>query len=512
MKAAMWIALLVPLMLGCSSDTPTSTPAPQIDAPHAGFFVSPAGTNRGDGSAANPWDLATAISQPGIVHPGDTIWVHAGTYQGTFKSALTGTTAAPVVLRAYPGERAIIDGRFEVDGSYAYYWGLEFTYSDPQRATSTPGSTPADYERQHVTLMVLGGYNKLINLMLHDMGNGFFSGSSAPGVELYGSLVYNNGWIGPDRGHGHGLYLQNNTDTKRIVDNVIFNNFSTGLKMGGTDVAQLKNFFVDGNAVWGSGGPALAQYGWQINVHAQGGAGSLGNIEFSNNSVFTIGVHAMQFGQFTPAVAQFPLNVHDNVVQGESEFNEWKALTVQNNRFTGGATPITGQDRLILVRLPDSVAVSAYSWSGNAYAAMPSAFPTFYVYANGASLNFADIAAWRQGTGWDKDGSATVGTFPGTRVIVRPNAYESGRANVIVWNWSGASSVSVNLSNVLKSGDHYVVHHVYDMFGPPVTSGTYSGAAITLPAGDYTPPAPLGMTAPPPSTGGVFNVFVVQKG
>jgi hypothetical protein len=76
----------------------------------ANFFASSTGTSAGDGSQARPWDLRTALSQPGAVRPGDTIWVRGGTYAGGHSSALNGTATAPIVVRNYNGERATVDG------------------------------------------------------------------------------------------------------------------------------------------------------------------------------------------------------------------------------------------------------------------------------------------------------------------------------------------------------------------------------------------------------------------
>src|SRR5438445_11015133 len=90
----------------------------------------PAGTPRGDGTRDRPWDLATALSGGrGRVQPGDTIWLRGGTYTGNFDGTLTGTSAAPIVVRQYPGERATIDGNLHVNGAYAIYWWLEITLS-----------------------------------------------------------------------------------------------------------------------------------------------------------------------------------------------------------------------------------------------------------------------------------------------------------------------------------------------------------------------------------------------
>ena len=92
----------------------------------ARYYVSPGGSRAGDGSRNHPWDLATALSGGrGTVRPGDTIWLRGGTYPGGFDATLTGTSATPIVVRQYPGERATIDGNLHVHGAYAIYWGFE---------------------------------------------------------------------------------------------------------------------------------------------------------------------------------------------------------------------------------------------------------------------------------------------------------------------------------------------------------------------------------------------------
>ena len=60
-----------------------------------------------------------------------------------------GTPALPIVVRAYPGERAIIDAWLLVGccdgspnpaaGSYTWFWGLEFASYNPNRTSGTSG-------------------------------------------------------------------------------------------------------------------------------------------------------------------------------------------------------------------------------------------------------------------------------------------------------------------------------------------------------------------------------------
>ena len=101
----------------------------------AEFHVTPSGSPAGNGTSSSPWDLSTALAHPAAVRPGDTIWLRSGTYRGAFTSSLRGTTAAPIVVRSYPGERVTLDGApsrettLIVNGENAWYWGFEITNS-----------------------------------------------------------------------------------------------------------------------------------------------------------------------------------------------------------------------------------------------------------------------------------------------------------------------------------------------------------------------------------------------
>src|SRR2546421_3291182 len=73
-------------------------------------YVAPSGSSAGDGTMGRPWDLATALAGGGgRVAPGDTIWLRGGTYRGALVSSVHGAPGAPVVVRQYRGERAVID-------------------------------------------------------------------------------------------------------------------------------------------------------------------------------------------------------------------------------------------------------------------------------------------------------------------------------------------------------------------------------------------------------------------
>jgi hypothetical protein len=511
MRKSMLLPAIFAVLVSCSSDQATAPPIVD-NTPHVGYFVTVNGSQTGDGSAANPWDLATAVAQPGIVHPGDTIWVHGGTYTGEVFSNLTGTPTAPIILRAFPGERAIIDGRLNVNGSYAYYWGLEVTFSDPNRVTVNPGSDPSGLPRERVTVFVTGPFNKIINMIVHDLGDGLFAGVTAEGTEIYGSLFYNNGWIAPDRGHGHNVYLQNQNATKVVADNVIFNSFNSGLHIYGSDATYIQNFDIHDNTIFDSGDPAASTFGPIFDIQQWGGAaGSFRNSVYRQNNLYHRDGRDI-VAQFN-AAGSLPgedLEFSGNTVHGEVSFNEMKRYIITGNKITSGVNPLGGQNALLGLRLPAGVSYTAYSWNNNQYAAPPlSTQDPFYAFnGTGATYKFA---AWQSATGFDGTSTYTNGQFTTPDIIVRANKYEAGRGFVTCWNWSGAAQLDVDLSTILKPGDQFEIRHVFNLFDAPLVSGTYNGGSVSIPQPTLTPPAPIGYAQPPQMPDNTFNVFIVQK-
>jgi hypothetical protein len=66
------------------------------------------GNDSGDGSDAKPWKTLDGAAKH--LKPGDTLYLHGGTYFETATLAIAGTAAAPITIRSAPHELAIIDG------------------------------------------------------------------------------------------------------------------------------------------------------------------------------------------------------------------------------------------------------------------------------------------------------------------------------------------------------------------------------------------------------------------
>lgn len=223
------------------------------------IFVAPAGVPGDDGSREHPIDLATALSSAGPAKPCDTVWLRGGTYRGSFVCSIEGRDGAPILIRQMPGERVTIDSApsatpaLHVKGSWLWFWGLEMTNSDPQRMSQQTGGWPSDLKRSS-GVTTAGSHLKFINFIVHDMTRGFEIGSASIDTEVYGSLVYFNGWEAPKQtANGHGIDTHNRVGPRQIIDNILFGQFSHGIIGYASDQDPVHNLTIEGNIIFKNG-------------------------------------------------------------------------------------------------------------------------------------------------------------------------------------------------------------------------------------------------------------------
>ena len=502
------LALLTGGSAGCIVDrlvTPKATADAPLVVSGRGYYAAPDGMRAGDGSLAQPWDLATALGGAGVVGPGDTIWLRGGTYhpaeEGAFRSTVEGTAGHPVVVRQYPGERAILDGAgtpsgfsvLNVEGPWTVFWGFEVTNTDATRITT---STATDFRANGVSNYA--SHTRFVNLVIHDGGVGFYTDPLQSDVEIAGCVIYNNGWQGPDRGHGHGLYLMSNSGPVVARDNVVFNQFGYGVHAYADPGWRLVNIRVEGNVAFNNG--TLADNSTAANILLGGNEPASGDVLENNATYFAssdtsstnvrIGWNAARNGS---------MQLQGNYFVGGGpvlEVGNWSSAAVTENSFVG-----TDSLRL-LISLTDS-APAGQLWSQNIFDAAPGV----RAWSFRDSIYTFDV--WERVTGLIGAGDVVSGLPGPTRVIVRPNPYEAGRANIVVYNWSDQAAVAVDLTRVLSLGATYEIRNVQNLFGPPVVAGTYRGGAVTLPLSGVAPPSPIGIASRAPATGTRFNVYIV---
>ena len=422
------------------------------------FHVTADAREGGNGSRRHPWRLAAALAGPAAVRPGDTVWVHGGTYHGRFTSRLAGAASKPVIVRAYPGERVIVDGGdshgnsiLMIQGSYAWYWGLEIMSSDTVRISAETGSFPQDIPRgECVTLdqdfRVAGC--KIINCVLHDGKLGFDAWEPALDTEVYGCVMFNNGWLAPDRRHGHNIYAQNSTGIKWFADNILCHPFSHNIQIYGSGEASIDNFHLEGNIVFAGG---------ERNILVGGGRVASNTVIRGNYLYEPGGVNILNLGYEPFGKGADHATVTGNlIVGGELSFRNVSASTITGNTLVG--VSLLGLSRS---EYPDNTWLSRKP--------------------------------------------------PGAQVVVRQNYYEPGRGNIVVFNWDGRDSVEADVSSVLRPGDRFAVFDAENYCGAPVFTGRYTGSNVSIPMTGRNAATPVGLTAPPAHAPISFGAFVITR-
>ena len=480
-------------------DTTPETPPPDTtpSAPRAGHYASPSGTSAGDGTVARPWDLKTAFAGAGgRIQPGDTLWLRGGRYMGPFVSTLMGSPSAPIIVRQYPGERATLDNMstsevtLKAASQWVWYWGFETQNSYPSRQVFRPNCVYPSKAN-----------NKFINLVIHDCQVGMSFSNESQNSEVYGAIIYNSGYVGSDRTHGHGIYTKNDGTTPKIIrDNVVFNSFRNGIQVY-TDAGsgQLRGIDVVGNTFFNNG--VLSSNSSASSNILIGGKEVADRIVASRNMTYyspAIANRSVRLG-YSNTLENGSLTFTDNYIVGGGPLLDvgfWRQATVARNTFAASAA---------MVELRDPTPVG-HSWEANTWVRDPAS----RAWQFGSSL--MDYTGWKAATGLAANDQATALNPTQPQVFVRPNAYEAGRAHIIVYNWSRQGSVSVDLSQVLSPGDVYELRNVQDLWGAPLLSGTYGGGAVNVPMGGVTPPAPIGGSPNAAiRTGPDFDVFLVIR-
>jgi len=432
------------------------------------LYVSPTGKPGASGTRAAPLDLYSVLAARAPVKPGDTVWLLEGTYPApvekgkrvAFTSRLAGTKDQPIILRAEPGKRVTLDGWMVIQGRDTWYWGFEVGdshYTDKTSAGLKRAGTGTGVN-------VFGPRTKFINLDVHDGAMGFGFWSPAVDAEIYGCIIHDFGFGDPGRGrgHGHAIYTQNETGTKRIVDNVMFNGFGWNLHVY-TQQGQVKGYHIEGNI---SFSPGMRINDPPKDNYLLCAYQPLDRITFINNVAY----HP-ETGGWRPNVRLSTYKKKNiagvckgNYIMGLKglQVQQWQRMEISGNT-------VWAPETLLAVG-----AAEGDKWvvDGNTYIAP----------ADRKGFNDKTFAEYRKATGFDANSRLIEAERPTENFIfVRPNRYEPGRGHVAVFNWENKDPVTVDLSAVLKKGARFVVHNVQDLYGKPVAEGTFDGNPVTLP-------------------------------
>jgi hypothetical protein len=458
--------LLIFLITGCDSEkTEKIESGPGLESSivtcetiksATGFHVTVDGSSDGDGSLDFPWDLDTAFRHPSVVKPGDMIWVHGGIYRGTYVVKLDGEPDNPIIVSAWPGDRVTIDSEGSETTVLQLYhkWyvirGFELTNSNTDRRESRATGIWAGAD-----------YVSLQNLIVHEVGTGISGGQldndiqQGTNIELYGCVFYNNGSIGVDRAHGHHIYLTNKYGKMRVVDNLIFSSYGSGVHAySETDRNYVQGFEFTGNVWFLNGAPGGKLVDGCLIGHNENHP--VGDILLKENYGWALDLNGRDVRMGWSAPKNNDAVLEDNYFVGLTVFlDDWSSVVLKGNEFIGSLEGLSSDD------YPDNS----------------------YVSENPVENKF----------------------------FIRSNRYEPGRAHIIVYNWEDLDEVKIDPQNIMPSGTSYILRNAEDYYGTPVLQGVYQGGELTIPMSGLNSVIPLGEpNIIPEKTGRQFNVFILE--
>lgn len=309
-----------------------------LEAQAVAYFVAPEGRPENAGTPESPWDLASALGGGHEIEPGATLFLRGGVYrrrpQEMFEVRLSGAEEKPIHVRPLRGERVTIDGGLQVvePTAHVWIWDLEIMVSEPNPVEPTePGSSPVSFTRPNGGVNVLGSRNnKFINLVVHHCRGGFGFWSGHVNGEIYGCLIYDNGWWGQDRGHGHAVYTQNQEGTKVIADCIMTGGYSYTMHAYGSERAYVDHFLIEGNIAY-DGGPFLV-----------GGGRPSQDIQVCHNYLYNV---PMRIGYAAPE--NHDCLLRDNViVHANLEVKNYRSGEVRDNLLVDGQVDLPGSENL----------------------------------------------------------------------------------------------------------------------------------------------------------------------
>ena len=446
----------------------TCSPLP-LEVP-IGVFVSPDGNPTAAGTENDPLDLQTALNNNNIVKPGNTLWLMEGIYKGTYRSELRGTKSDPIKVRPYPGKYVAIDttnaasgSGLSIYGEWTYYYGIEVTSRDGKRISYIDNSSNPSDITLNGGVNILGSTNKVINFVSHDNSNGIdawskrLDGFTGIDTEIYGSIIYNNGWSAQPadgsygRGHGHAIYTQNYDGIKKITNNVIFYGFGTGIHAYQTGkviqngiLRGIENFDIQENT-WFLTGASDVRQGMKKYDCLVGGYQPVKNLILKNNQGYS------DIGR---TMLGYASNYKNEVFYNQNAYLEGNYL-VENLKI---------QD-----------------------------------FWNQETIQMKSTAIFHGITGdqsyiKDLGGNSNVPEpISGKKIFYTQNSYDPRRGRITIFNYDRDAMVAVDLSQLMKVGSAFRIHSVFDLYGEPVVSGVYQGGTVDIPMGITAPPQPYGL-------------------
>lgn len=439
------------------------------------FFVAPNGVGSSSNSGLTqsaPWNIGSvqARGTKSLVN-GDTLIYLPGLYVGRY--VYTGYNSSQVIIhkalnRNWGNNTALFstfdrqeptvgNGSIDVEiggVNNIRFEGFEFI-NTALRHHFPDGNT----DRGDAFYVTGRGNIQIVNNNIKDSGNGigFEDDPSIPTGSpiIAGNVTAYNGVCGTDDcQHGHGLYIQTKDPAHQAIfrDNVSHNNMGQGTQTRGGDEALIfYNLIEMFNVYFNNGFPG----GSRSRNFFHGGGERATNYVFRTNYMYYAGpdggpqAFANTFYTDSGHVGSGPNYLTNLIVQGNTilngglTFGRWELAHILQNRIQS-----TDQQ-------PGFVWQNQFGTLGD-YLGSNLMYGVNNYTLDGSSVTKAAFTSASGGANFASSDSQVGGTMPAF-VDVLVNPYDSKMANVVVWNPSGASTVTFSVGSFLAVGDTYDV-------------------------------------------------------
>lgn len=487
-------------------------------------FASPNGSADNSGiSPEQAWTLAFALGSSSPLVPGDTLVLTDGVFEGNFTCTINGAPGNPIVILAQNEGKAIIDvGKqrttgtgLQINGSHTWFVGIHVTSSSLIRnSDASNGFAAIPYESG---ISVFGDNNKIINCWVYDVvGGGLELWRSGLNLEVYGSVIFNNGSQDLSRGTGHGMYIQHDRpdQPKVIENNIVFQNASQGINIFTTNpvnsgIVARKNVSFN-TGVIATFNPIFFRPPHNLSIGSQSNVSS--EMEVSSNVFYS----DLQGGRLsTNDVSNVTLgrtyspnrniSFDDNLVFGgrnQVEFQPLEGLSFQRNKLLN----VHGS---FFAFLGNSSSFPNATWDSNIYNNIANTDKPFQ------GLTFSE---WQSNFfPFDNTSSYSITPSKTQEVLITQNKYDPFRFHVTILSFTGSGQIDLDFSDFSEFKDvAYEIRDFQNPFDPSQkVSGTFDGASIRFPMNWTTSLQPKGnMPFQPKHTDLTFGTFllVFEKG
>jgi nitrous oxidase accessory protein NosD len=217
-----FLAVMAAVVAFASMEAELSRGAAEVTASKVACdkVASPLGFNSNPGTTTKPY--ATVEKLAGSLRPGQTGCLRAGVYQRDVKISKGGTSAAPITITSFPGERATLIGRLYVADEANNVVVQQLDLNGRNRA-DLPSPTvngdnvvfrDNDVTNEHTSICFLLGSREW---------------GRARGTLIEHNRIHNCGDM-PPTNHHHGIYVEASEDA-RIIGNWIYDNADRGVQL-----------------------------------------------------------------------------------------------------------------------------------------------------------------------------------------------------------------------------------------------------------------------------------------